>query len=85
MEGRPRCVPMHICTKYYAIMKIYTTKIAQKQYDVCYSMSLPNISIHQSDTKIQIHSNTRMWANAQPDGRPAERSWHPLFNAAKFG
>ena len=29
--------------------------------------------------------NTRMWANAQPDGRPAEHSWRPLFNAAKFG
>jgi len=26
-----------------------------------------------------------MWANAQPDGRPAERTWRPLFNAAKFG
>jgi len=26
-----------------------------------------------------------MWANAQPDGRPAEHRWHPLFNAAKFG
>jgi len=26
-----------------------------------------------------------MWANAQPDGRPAERSWRPLFNEAKFG
>jgi len=25
-----------------------------------------------------------MWANAQPDGRPAEHRWHPLFNAAKF-
>ena len=29
--------------------------------------------------------NTRMWANAQHDGRPAEHSWRPLFNAAKFG
>jgi len=28
---------------------------------------------------------TRMWANAQPDGRPAKYSWRPLFNAAKFG
>jgi len=28
---------------------------------------------------------TRMWANAQRDGRPAEYSWRPLFNAAKFG
>jgi len=28
---------------------------------------------------------TRMWANAQPDRRPAEHRWRPLFNAAKFG
>jgi len=28
---------------------------------------------------------TRMWANAQPDGRPAEHRWRPLFHAAKFG
>ena len=28
---------------------------------------------------------TRMWANAQPDGRPAEHRWCPLFNAPKFG
>ena len=26
-----------------------------------------------------------MWANAQRDGRPAEYSWRPLFNTAKFG
>jgi len=23
-----------------------------------------------------------MWANAQPDGRPAEYGWRPLLNAA---
>ena len=28
---------------------------------------------------------TRMWANAQPDGRPAEHRWRPLLNAATFG
>jgi len=28
---------------------------------------------------------TRMWADAQRDGRPAEYLWRPLFNAAKFG
>ena len=28
---------------------------------------------------------TRMWANAQRDDRPAENRWRPLFNAAKFG
>ena len=26
-----------------------------------------------------------MWANAQRDSRPAEYTWRPLFNAAKFG
>jgi len=28
-----------------------------------------------------------MWTcgQAQPDGRPAEHRWRPLFNAAKFG
>ena len=30
-------------------------------------------------------TTTRMWAIAQPDGRPAEHRWRPLFNAAKFG
>ena len=28
---------------------------------------------------------TRMWANAQRNGRPAEYRWRPLFNAVKFG
>jgi len=30
-------------------------------------------------------SITRMWANAQGDGRPAEHRWCSLFNATKFG
>ena len=31
------------------------------------------------------HIQTIMWANAQPDGRPAKHRGRPLFNAAKFG
>jgi len=27
---------------------------------------------------------TRMWANAQRDGRAAEYRWRPLFNAAHY-
>ena len=27
---------------------------------------------------------TRLWANAQRDGRPAEYRWRPLFDAAEF-
>jgi len=30
-------------------------------------------------------NKTRMWANAQRDGRPAEFRWRTPFNAAKFG
>jgi len=36
-------------------------------------------------TKAAKCKTTRMWANAQRDGRPAEYRWRPLFNAAKFG
>jgi len=35
--------------------------------------------------KVQSYKGTRMWANAQRDGRPAEHRWRLLFNAAKFG
>jgi len=31
-----------------------------------------------------IKCTTRMWANAQRDGHPAEHRWRPPFNAAKF-
>jgi len=52
--------------------------------------------IHNQDGHMGIYTDTakfndtkrfktRMWANAQPDGRPAEHRWRPLFNAAKFG
>ena len=33
---------------------------------------------------VRTQIQTRMWANAQRDGRPAEHKWRPLFNAAKF-
>jgi len=32
-----------------------------------------------------IQATTRMLANSQRDGRPAEYRWRPLLNAAKFG
>jgi len=55
------------------------------------STSWHKASYHSSlyggiDTVIGILVNvtTGMWAKAQPDGRPAEHRWRPLFNAAKF-
>ena len=38
-------------------------------------------TLNDFKTKIKLE----MWANAQRDGRPAEYTWRPLFNAAKFG
>ena len=32
----------------------------------------------------EIFVQTRMWANAKHDGRPAEHRWRPLFNATKL-
>jgi len=35
--------------------------------------------------KAEERKRTRMWINAQPDGRPAKYRWRPLFNATNFG
>ena len=43
------------------------------------------ILVALTDECVRYFINTRMWANAQRDGRPAEYRWRPLFNAAKFG
>ena len=37
------------------------------------------------DFFVRVLDKTKMWHNAQRDGRPAEHRWHPLLNAAKFG
>ena len=43
------------------------------------------VATDRRDNRIVETLCTRMWANAQRDGRPAEHRWRPLFNAAKFG
>jgi len=35
-------------------------------------------------TNTQNRLKLEMWVDAQPDGRPAEYRWRPLFNAAKL-
>jgi len=42
------------------------------------------VALDKQIKKININK-LEMWANAQPDGRPAEYRRRPLFNAAKFG
>ena len=51
---------------------------------MCASMA----DIHSETAEIRRgkkKEETRMWNNAQRDGRSAEHRWRPLFNAAKFG
>jgi len=64
-------------------------------YDLLLLQITPTFLLDEDDKRqiirmLTVHSTTnqmttRMWANAQPDGRPAEHRWRPLFNAAKFG
>jgi len=45
---------------------------------------LEAVSYYQIFTNAKKSETTRMWANAQRDGRPTEHRWRRLFNAAKF-
>jgi len=53
------------------------------QFIACGKYPQNTSTANNSDSKLFI--NTRMWANAQRDGRPAEHRWRLLFNATKFG
>ena len=59
---------MWVQCKALAIIDIHIVKYSYRTLHV----------IGTNDTK------TRMWVNAQRDGRPAEYRWRPVFNAAKF-
>jgi len=47
--------------------------------------SMVDIQCATAEIGREKKEETRMWANAQRDGRPVEHRWRPLFNAAKFG
>jgi len=46
--------------------------------------SMVDIQCAMADNRQGKKDRTRIWANAQSDGRPVEYRWRPLFNAAKF-
>jgi len=58
-------------------MRLYTILVHQ--------LNLPHLGLTEKKTYKTKRIETRMWANAQRDGRAAEYRWFPLFNAAKFG
>jgi len=47
--------------------------------------SMVDIQSATADIRQGKKEESRMWAKAQRDGRPAEYRWRPLFNAAAFG
>jgi len=66
--------------------RIFSTTTVQT---ICYIILFMNISKQRcyshTFSVINIIWSTRMWANAQRDGRLAKYRWRPLFNAANFG
>jgi len=80
----------------HAAISISTQKESQffshshllQQFQYCYYniVDITKSRCLQNNSKIiqgyRIHLNTRMWANAQRDGRPVEYRWRSLFNAA---
>jgi len=44
-----------------------------------------DVRVYDSSVIGNIQQKTRMWANAQHDGRPAAYRWRTVLNAATFG
>ena len=55
---------------------VYAHKITNSQ------LNLPHGT--KQERAMKKLKTTRMWADAQRDGRPAEHRWRRLFDAAKF-
>jgi len=76
--------PLHNCTS-------ITTCDLRKTFTVNKTLKITHHTRFWFACKQLMHDtlseifNTRMRANAQRDGRPAEYRWRALFNAAKFG
>ena len=68
-------VPTYQCAKFCPVLTTYV-------WDICSQTSLISLTAWPTNKDT---NKTRMWANAQRDGRPAEHRWRPLFNAPKFG
>jgi len=65
-------------------MVIYFMYFAIHTFSVCFSV-FSTLFVRIESNIYYNQTQTRMWANAQRDGRPAEYRWRPLFNAAKSG
>jgi len=64
------------------VLNVY--RFQKHAWSHAWSMELTDVSI-DAIVALTKQKQTRMWANAQRDGRPAEYRWRPLFNASTFG
>ena len=63
--------------------KFLLCRSGHQSLDLIHSSFSDSWAVHpQTVTSGQSNLRTRMWANAQRDGCPAEHRWRPLFNAA---
>ena len=85
-------IELPILVKIYpAVIEILTFNKWSLKFTVSRSVLFYLLSLELTDVSMDAivalakQKQTRMWANAQRDGRPAEYRSRPLFNAAKFG
>jgi len=79
------------------ILTLHNVSVDQSGWYTCLAGNSIGLSHHSAwltvlsahgllrSSQQQINKQTRMWADAQRDGRPAGYQWRPLFNTAKFG
>jgi len=73
---------VHYCTTTWTSNQRNLTKKGASLYHLQISESYLQ---HRHPNDLWELCITRMWADAQRDGRPAEYRWHPLVNATRFG
>ena len=76
MDARPR--ELHLLFRAYKVSCVVTS--VSRRVNWCFDILEVEVVTHFWHKLYK----TRMWANAQHHGRPAEYRWRPLFNAAKF-
>jgi len=73
---------LNVTCKIIIMTILNTVKLTPNQL---FKITLINLRMQKVTCRSKNIYNTRIWANAQRDGRPAEYRWRPLFNAAQFG
>ena len=76
-------MPLVCCPQLFSILQYFL--VLSRQTVESIFMHFQILTNNRTGDQPCDHVQLEMWANAQPDGRPAEYRWRPLFNAAKFG